>query len=400
MIIDQFCNRYLDEYAAGKKTFAHEFSMIKCHIRGNKCLPATVEKVEYEHIQKIHVSLAATPYLANRVLSLLSMMFTLAERWKLRPKGSNPCGDVKRFKELKRYRYLTDTEIREIITHTEDHFKRYPLEAGAILLLLYTGARCGEVKAAEWDNIVGTELHLPDSKTGQCIVFLTPQALAVLARIPRSRRWVIGPDTELRYVWASVLRDAGIKNFRLHDLRHAFASVGISADLTLGKIGPLLRHSSPETTQRYSHLIPSEGRAAAMAIGHRFTLITGGEIMGTKVEEVTEVPLTYPLVSITLRTVAVVKGRRIDNECEEVLNLDTLDARDYNATLGRLLRDFEAYVSKVIETASSPKAQDALQNILDTHQRPAPLPPADPPSLPQQAEDLDQGKLALDPPEA
>lgn len=275
MLIDQLCDRYLDEYAVAKKTYANEKWMVNAYVRDSKHLPALVEQIEYEHVQKIHTALKERRYIANRVLSLLSMMITLAERWKIRPRGSNPCLDVKRFKEQKRYRYLTDAEIRQLITSIERHFQRYPREAAALLLLLYTGARCGEIKAAEWGNIVGSELHLPDSKTGQCIVFLTPQALAVLARLPRSRRWVIGPDTELRYVWASVLVDAGITNFRIHDMRHAFASVGISADLTLGKIGPLLRHGSPETTQRYSHLIPSEGRAAATAIGHRFTSIVG-----------------------------------------------------------------------------------------------------------------------------
>lgn len=287
MLITEFCDRYYDEYAAAKKSSANEKWMMDRYIRGSKHLARTVEATDYEHIQRLHTAVRARPYLGNRLLSLLSIMFTLAERWKIRPRGTNPCVGVQRFKELKRHRYLTDAEIKEVITHTEDHFEKHPLEAGAILLLLYTGARCGEIKAAEWDNIVGTELHLPDSKTGQCVVYLTPQALAVLARIPRSRRWVVGPDTELRYVWASVLRDAGIKNFRLHDLRHAFASLGLSANLTLGKIGPLLRHSSPETTQRYAHLVPTEGRAAALAIGKRFTSIIGGQYAGDQTHTTT-----------------------------------------------------------------------------------------------------------------
>ena len=191
MLIDQFCDRYLDEYAIGKKTYANEKWMVDRYVRGNRHLPATVQQVEYEHIQKIHVGLAKKPYLANRVLSLLSIMFTLAERWKLRSRDTNPCAGVPRFKELKRHRYLTDQELCTLICTLNTKFLTHPMEAGAILLLLYTGARCGEIKAAEWDNIAGTELHLPDSKTGQCIVFLTTQAMAVLARIPRSRRWVI-----------------------------------------------------------------------------------------------------------------------------------------------------------------------------------------------------------------
>lgn len=277
MIVDHFCTRYLDEFAFNKKTFTNEKWMIDRHIRGNKLLPRAVQEITFSHIQKIHNSLSAKPYLANRVLSLLSTMLTTAERWQLRGRNTNPCHGIRRFKEMKRYRYLTEGEVQSLIISTEKHFDRYPKEAGAILLLLYTGARCGEVKSAEWENIAGSELHLSDSKTGQCIVFLTPQALGVLARIPRSRRWVIGPDVELRYVWASVLADAGIQNFRLHDLRHMFASMGIASGLTLPQIGGLLRHTSPTTTQRYAHLLPSGGRAATIAIGDRFTSIVGGQ---------------------------------------------------------------------------------------------------------------------------
>lgn len=102
--------------------------------------------------------------------------------------------------------------------------------------------------------------------------------------------------------------------------------------------------------------------------------------MTIKEEDVKDIPLVYPLIAIRLRTVSVVNGRPIDNECEEVLNMDQLTPKEAATAIVQLLGDFEGYVSKVVETANSPAAQNELQNILDTHGRPEQPPPEDPPS--------------------
>ena len=56
----------------------------------------------------------ATPYQANRVLAVLSKMFNLAERWGLRPDGSNPCRHVEKFAERKRERMLSPAELARL----------------------------------------------------------------------------------------------------------------------------------------------------------------------------------------------------------------------------------------------------------------------------------------------
>lgn len=57
---------------------------------------------------------------------------------------------------------------------------------------------------------------------------------------------------------------AGIKNLKVHDLRHDYASVALTkVGLTLPQVGKLLGHANPVTTDRYAHLI-DEG-AAGMA---------------------------------------------------------------------------------------------------------------------------------------
>lgn len=111
--------------------------------------------------------------------------------------------------------------------------------------------------------------------------------------------------------------------------------------------------------------------------------------MPIKEEEITEIEVVYPIISIKLQTVAISKGRRINNECEEILNLDLLTPEEAAAAVVKLLSEFESYVSKVVETANSPQGQRELQNILEQNARPAPLPSEDPPSLQQQ--EADQG---------
>ena len=53
-------------------------------------------------VSGLHAELAATPYLANRVLALLSKAFNLAEVWGWRTDATNPCRHVTRFKEQRR----------------------------------------------------------------------------------------------------------------------------------------------------------------------------------------------------------------------------------------------------------------------------------------------------------
>lgn len=269
MLITFVCARYLVEHARFKKSAANDAHLIEKHIKPNLGSMGILD-VRYADIARLHAAMRDTPYQANRVLSLLSMIFNLAERWELRPAGSNPCRPVKRYKERHRTRCLSDIDIKRLYLALDGRMASRPLEAGLLLLLLFTGARCGEIKAAKWNEITGAELFAPDSKTGQRVIYLTPQALAVLARTPRCREWIIGPDVNPRYVWASVAGDLGLKDLRIHDLRHCFASVGVAADLSLPKIGNLLGHSSAATTNIYGHMVLSEGRRTARAIGEHF----------------------------------------------------------------------------------------------------------------------------------
>jgi site-specific recombinase XerD len=65
---------------------------------------------------------------------------------------------------------------------------------------------------------------------------------------------------------------AGIEGVRIHDLRHSFASLAVSAGIPLHTIGQLLGHAHVATTQRYAHLTDGHLRDAVGTVG---TMIEG-----------------------------------------------------------------------------------------------------------------------------
>lgn len=116
--------------------------------------------------------------------------------------------------------------------------------------------------------------------------------------------------------------------------------------------------------------------------------------MDMTTEEIQDIPLIYPLVSVTFRTVAVVNGRRIDNECEIVLNMD--QTAQSLVDLGKTYADFENYVSRVSDLVNSPQGQDELQSILDTSEQARLTNSTNPPSSPLAATDQDPDTAPLD----
>ncbi len=70
-----------------------------------------VQDIVRADVAKLMTGILDTPAMANKVLSLLSKAFNLAEVWGWRPEGTNPCRHVERFKEESRERYLSESEL-------------------------------------------------------------------------------------------------------------------------------------------------------------------------------------------------------------------------------------------------------------------------------------------------
>jgi integrase len=239
-----------------------------------------VADVTRADITKLHHAIRAAPYQANRVLAVLSKMFTLAEQWGLRPDGSNPCRHVEKFAERKRERMLSAAELARL-GDALGAFDGSIYAVTAVKLLIFTGARLGEVIGLRWDwiDFDRGEVRLPDSKTGAKTVHLPPPALAVLAELPRiegNPHVIVGGVAgaalvNLEKPWRAIRKAAGLDDVRLHDLRHAFASVAASSGMGLPIIGKMLGHTQAATTNRYAHLASDPVKAAAAAVAGKIS---------------------------------------------------------------------------------------------------------------------------------
>ena len=282
--------RFLDEYAADH--LKPSTAALNRKIVEKRILPRLgrrrVADIGRADAAALHHEMRSVPGHANRTLGVLSRMLTLAEVWELRPEGVNPCRFVKKYPERRRERFLSDDEYRRLGAALRDAEREgfaSPAAVAAIRLLMLTGCRSGEVLSLRWEDVDldRGELRLPDSKTGARIVHLGDPAIAVLRGIQHREDspWVIPGlkrGTHLAFLhgpWRLILERAGIKNLRIHDLRHSFASGGLLVGEGLPMIGKLLGHNKVQTTARYAHLANDPVKSAANRIASRIAEVAG-----------------------------------------------------------------------------------------------------------------------------
>ena len=286
--VADLAERYLSAHVA-QNCNAHTAGIYRGSLE-NHILPALgmmpLAMVESAHIAALHYRLRGTPRAANRALSVLSKMFSLAAAWGLAAEGTNPCRGVRKYKEKKRERFLTRDEYRRLgqaLVEAEMEAEAgiegaaSPYAIAALRLLMLTGCRLNEILTLRWDDIDRTagEFRLRDGKTGARMVPLTPTAETVLAGIARARGnpWVIvgkQPGAHLPTItadWYRLRARADLDDVRIHDLRHSYASRALAAGESLSMIGKLLGHADIQSTARYAHLARETERLSAARVG-------------------------------------------------------------------------------------------------------------------------------------
>jgi integrase len=274
-------DRYMTEHALVHKKASS--AGVDRSLWQNRVLPALggrkVADITRGDISALHSGLSKTPALANQVRRILCKAFNLAEVWEWRPDGSNPTRHVKRFKEEKRERFLSSRELKRLsayLVEAERSGKEGPETIAALRLLILTGCRRGEILNLRWQDVdfEARCLRLPDSKTGAKVVFLNAPALQVLAGVKHHEGTDLvlpgrspGRPITLKDPWERIRKAVNLEDVRIHDLRHTYASVGVSSGLSLSVIGGLLGHSQLATTERYSHLADDPVRQGAERIG-------------------------------------------------------------------------------------------------------------------------------------
>lgn len=287
--VAELANRYLAQHAEVRKkpnSLRNDRLLLRLHIlpRLGK-LP--LDEVSRGDVAALHHALRATPATANRTAALLSKMFNLAERWGLRPDGSNPCRHLERFRENIRRRFLSREEtarLGEALDWIERDGSETRHVVAAIRLLLLTGARVGEILSLRWEYVDSETrcLRLPDSKTGAKEIALGRAAFELLMSLGCSESGYVIPGRDgdaplvnLNKAWRRIRARAGLHDVRLHDLRRTAASAAASIGLSLETVGQLLGHTQVATTKRYAFLFDDAKRDAAERLTDRLATDLG-----------------------------------------------------------------------------------------------------------------------------
>ncbi len=208
------------------------------------------------------------PATVNRYKAMFSLAFRLG--MENRKCQTNPARLVKRLREdNERTRFLSPEEeekIRAVIA------RDFPEHMAEFDIALHSGARQGEQYRLTWSDVNPDErITLRRTKNGSTRhVPLNADARGAFKGLKEGSdgqgRVFIGergkPLTKPRHWWEKVLEEAGIEDFRWHDIRHTFASRLVMAGVDLRTVAQLLGHKTLQMVMRYAHLSQSHELAA------------------------------------------------------------------------------------------------------------------------------------------
>ena len=205
----------------------------------------------------------------NREITVLKHMLSRAVRWEYL--SANQLAGLKPLREPSgRTRFLNLEEIELLLAACEE--SKSPCLRSFVLVALNTGMRRNEIlglarKSIDWTSRVAT---LADTKNGEARhVYLNDAAVEALRALPRRldspHLFAMGPNQATMLFHRAVSR-AGIEDFRLHDLRHTFASYQAMSGVAARGLQSLLGHKDPRMTMRYSHLSEAYLRAAVNGV--------------------------------------------------------------------------------------------------------------------------------------
>lgn len=210
----------------------------------------------------------AAPSTINREVTVLKHILSRAVRWEYL--SLNPIASLKPLREPSgRTRFLSVEEIGRLLEACEASQSAY-LKPFAIVAM-NTGMRRNEIlsldrRSIDWANRLVT---LSDTKNGETRnVYLNEAAHEALKSLPPRIDGALFPfgSNQVTMLFVRAAKRAKLEDFRLHDLRHTFASYQAMSGVAGRGLQVLLGHKDARMTMRYSHLSDSYLRAAVNGV--------------------------------------------------------------------------------------------------------------------------------------
>ena len=251
--------RYLKEVSPNKKSYPKEKFTLAQLMRDpissltiNELTSFKLNEFRKKKLNKI------TPSTVNRIMSLISSTLTKAqEEWNLNL-PFNPARNLKRLKENKsRERRLSVTEYNKLMEACSQSSCLWL--KSLVILAIETAMRRGELLSLTRDtiNLEKKMGFLNETKNGSSrTVPLTEKAIQTIQSLPISfdkKLFPIGKYA-FRFHWRKAMKQANIKDFRFHDLRHEAISRFFEKGLSIPEVALISGHKDVRMLFRYTHL--------------------------------------------------------------------------------------------------------------------------------------------------
>ena len=280
----ELANRRLDHVKAynSKRHYTDHFYMAKKWIREWETL--SCEEVSRDKIQNFLLKRAeVSAYTANKDLRYLRALFNfgISRNWIT----ENPTRGLSFFPVEKRLKYIPPKkDVLSVIAAADPDTQDY------LWTIKETMGRMGEINRLTWSDVNLEEryvvLYTRKKKGGHLTprkVPMTQKLFEVLSRRYEKRakdkpwvfwqrywdrkkkEWVEGPYQDRKSIMKTLCKNAKVRYFRFHALRHLGASILDRENVNLGSIQRLLGHENRTTTEIYLHSI-GEAEQEAMKV--------------------------------------------------------------------------------------------------------------------------------------
>ncbi|MBB3995918.1 integrase [Sulfitobacter undariae] len=176
-----------------------------------------------------------------------------------------------------RVRELTPGEQQAIFSSLPQEYHAF------VAFALMTGARISTITGLLWRDVDMVNREMTFRLKGDDIMIfpINDELAALLSALPRSnvlahrklvftrvdghsleRIPIVASGGVFGTVFRKALDDAGVDNFRFHDLRHTFATRMLRRTQNISLVSKMLGHKDIATTMRYAHVLTSDMRNA------------------------------------------------------------------------------------------------------------------------------------------
>lgn len=259
--VASLCARYL-AHTEGRASHYADALRVKNYLKpqwGNRRV-AEITKADVHALKR---TMRGKHVAFNRMLAFVNQLWRFADL-------PSPAAGIDRHTEEPRRRYLSEDERKRFEDALDETEPQFPHAVALIRALYLTGARFSEIaksKRSQYkDGVLTLVKHKTAKKVGTRTIIFSQAAQDVIDNIDPRRGWLCGFSSVPWKAWELIRTRAGLEDFRIHDLRHSFASDALGEGFGLAEIGEVLGHRDPATTKRYAHLAETKQRAVAEAV--------------------------------------------------------------------------------------------------------------------------------------